>query len=90
MKVIGVQFKKGNYQGTDYHNVLLHCTKKDGEAFGELTELVKVKFSEVQEVFGKALSSADWQNLIGKSIEYYCDKFGKVLKVNVITQEHNK
>ena len=46
MKIIGVQIKKGNYQGTDYHNVLLHCTKKDTNVFGELTELVKVKYSE--------------------------------------------
>lgn len=84
MKVIGVVQKKGNYNGVDYDNFVLHCTKKDSNAFGELTELVKVKNSDVEEVFKKPMRDLDWDNLIGKEIEYFCDKFGKVLRVNII------
>lgn len=84
MKVIGIQQKVGSYQGVAYDNIYLHCTYKDSNAFGELTELVKIKSSLVSEAFGHNMTSSDWHELIGKEINSYCNKYGNVIHVEVI------
>lgn len=86
MKVIGIQEKAGKYEGRDYHNFILHCTKKaDGNgSLGEVTELVKIKASDSSYIFDKVMTSSDWQNLIGKEIKYFCDKYGKVVDVRIV------
>ena len=61
MKVIGIQEKAGKYEGRDYHNFILHCTKKaDGNgSLGEVTELVKIKASDLSYIFDKVMTSSD-------------------------------
>lgn len=84
MKVIGIQERSGEYQGNKYHNVMIHCTKESDDSYGEITEVIKVKFSNVREVFGKAMSSADWQNLISKNIFVNYDRYGVVQFVQIV------
>lgn len=86
MKVIGIQEKAGKFEGRDYHNFILHCTKpSDGNgSLGLVTELVKIKASEASSVFDKCMGAVDWQNLVGKEIKYFCDKYGRVIDVRVI------
>lgn len=86
LNVVGVQEKKGNYQGYDYHNIIIHCINDNPatQCFGQLTENFKIKFSLVKEVFGKTMSSADWQNLIGEAIKVTYNRFGNVDEVKII------
>lgn len=84
MKVLGVVEKKGNYQNTDYHNVMIHCSVKDEKAIGVVTEVIKVKFTDVSEVFGQVMSNADWQKLIGKEVKASYDKYGRCSDIRVI------
>ena len=86
LNVVGVMEKKGNYQGVDYHNVMIHCINDNPatNCFGQTTETLKIKFALVKEVFGKAMSSADWQNLIGEAIKVTYNRFGNVDEVRII------
>lgn len=84
MKVVGIQEKKGNYNGIAYHNYLLHCLKSDGEALGEISEVVKVKVANSKEVFGTAVDVTFLNSLIGKEIRCYYDKFGVATEIRVL------
>ena len=84
MTVVGIQEKKGEYNGNAYHNYLIHCLKDDDNALGQVPETVKVKFASVKEVFGKVMSIADFDALIGCEIRAYYDKFGNATEVRVI------
>lgn len=83
MKVIGIQERSGEYQGNKYHNVMIHCTKESDDSYGEITEVIKVKFANVREVFGKAMSAADWQNLLHNTIYVNYDRYGIVQSVQI-------
>lgn len=83
-KVVGVSERKGNYQGVDYHNVYLHITRDAENGFGLIAEQIKIKFANVPNVFGKAMSAADWQNLLGHEISCAYNRFGNVEAVRVI------
>lgn len=83
MKLVGVQEKKGNYNGINYHNYLLHCLKVDGESLGEISEVVKVKVANAREVFGTAVDITYLDSLIGKDIRCYYDKFGVSSEIRV-------
>lgn len=84
MTVIGVQDKEGTYEGIAYHNYLIHCVKDDGDALGQVTEVVKVKVSKCKEIFGKSMSLDDMDDLIGKDIRCYYDKYGSVNEIRIL------
>lgn len=84
MKVVGISEKSGEFQGREYHNIMIHCTKESDVAYGVITEVVKVKFGNVHEVFGKAMSSADWQNLVGKTLLVNYNRYGTVQSVQIV------
>ena len=83
MKVVGITEKSGEYQGREYHNIMIHCTNESDDAYGLITEVVKVKFGNVREVFGKAMSSADWQNLVDKTVFVNYNRYGTVQSVQI-------
>lgn len=85
MKVVGIQEKSGNYQGSDYHNYLLHCLKDDDNALGQVSEIIKIKFANVKEVFGKPMSLDDFNGLIGQEIRCYYNRFGQATEIRVVT-----
>lgn len=87
MKVVGMIQKHGEYKGREYDNVYLHCITSHEDAVGELTEVVKVKTSEVRDVFGKPMSAADWGNLLGKSIRVYYGRYGRVDEIRILGEE---
>lgn len=90
LNVVGVQERKGNYQGFDYHNVILHVLDDNPatNCFGHTVQQVKIKFNLVKEVFGKPMSSADWQNLVGEFIRVTYNRFGNVDEVKIIESEN--
>lgn len=83
MKVVGITEKSGEYQGIEYHNIMIHCIKESDDAYGHITEVVKVKFGNVREVFGKAMSAADWQNLVDKTVFVNYNRYGTVQSVQI-------
>lgn len=83
MKVIGIQEKSGSFEGREYHNVMIHCTKESDDSYGEITEVVKVKFANVREVFGKPMSASDWQNLLQKTVFVNYNRYGNVQAVQI-------
>lgn len=90
VKVVGVSEKNGVYEGRDYHNVYLHTLSEDENCFGHIAEQIKIKFANVASVFGKAMSAADWQSLVGKTICPYYNRFGNVEKIDVFSDEKSK
>lgn len=84
MTVVGIQEKKGEYNGNAYHNYLIHCLKDDDNALGQVSEIVKVKFASVKEVFGKPMSLPELDSLIGEDIRCYYDKFGNATEIRVV------
>ena len=77
MKIVGVIERKGTYEDNNYHNVNLHCTRPDENAMGVISEVVKIKFSEHENILGKKYTPEDWRNLIGKEIIPMYDKYGR-------------
>lgn len=84
MKVVGIAEKKGEYQGTAYHNYMIHCLKDDDEALGQISEVLKVKVAKVKEVFGRPMEYYDLDDLIGAEIRCYYDKFGAPSEIRVV------
>ena len=86
MKVIGIAFKKGEFNGQAYHNVVFHCTqpaelKND---IGLLTEIVKVKHSRLNECFGQLVTDDDVYSCIGQELAFGYDKYQNVNLIRVI------
>ena len=81
MEVIGIAEKSGEYKGSNYHNIMIHCTKESDECFGLVSEVLKVKFGNVKEVFGKHMNSNDWQELLGKDVAVNYNRYGTVQSV---------
>lgn len=77
MKIIGLVERSGTFENNKYHNVILHCTKTDENAIGEVTEIVKIKMQNHDEVFGKTYKPEDWQALVGRYIQPMYDRYGR-------------
>lgn len=84
LTVIGVQQKKGTYQGVAYDNYFLHCTREDENAFGVVSEQIKVKSLSVPDIFGFSMTNSDWDELIGKNICVFYNKYGNVDEVRIM------
>ena len=67
-QVIGMQQKKGEYQGQAYDNTLLYCTYPDVEVSGSGVEVIKVK----------TLIFSQYPVKLNDVIDVYYDKYGKV------------
>lgn len=85
--VVGVSEKKGTFNGNDYHNVYIHVNREKEDVIGVSAEQIKIKFTNVANVFGKAMSVADWKALVGECISVYYNEYGKVEAINIL--EHD-
>lgn len=71
MKVVGIERKKGTYEGREYDNIVLTCLApypEKKEALGQFAETVKVKYLVFEE------TDID----IGDDITVNYNKFGQV------------
>lgn len=84
LTVIGVQQKNGTYQGVAYDNYVLHCTREDENAFGVVSEQVKIKSKSVSDIFGISMNNSDWADLIGKTIRVFYNKYGNADEVRIV------
>ena len=83
-KVIGVTEKSGEFNGSPYHNVMINCVRGDENCIGQLSEVIKVKFALVKEIFGRPYSAADWQTLVGKEIRAFFNRYGNCEEIRVV------
>ena len=81
LEILGVTERQGNYEGNDYHNVYLHCCNDNPDAVGKTVEQVKIRASDVMEVFGFGLNKKKAEELLGKKIRVYYNRFGVVIDV---------
>ena len=84
LTVIGVQQKKGIYHTVPYDNYVLHCTREDENAFGVVTDQIKVKSLSVPDVFGFSMTNSDWEELIGKTICVFYNKYGSADEIRIV------
>lgn len=94
-KVVGVSVSKGEYQGFDYKNLVLHTLVKDTKTEGERAQQVKIKYKNLNEALDLNLTAAevdrllpkDFINLIGKEIRVFYDQYRTVTAVVVENKE---
>lgn len=84
MVVVGIQEKKGEYNGNAYHNYLIHCLKDDDNALGQISEVIKVKRSNSKEIFGRKMDYSDLDDLIGEEIRCHYDRYGNASEILVV------
>lgn len=87
MKIVGFTFSKGNYEGYDYDNVIMHCVATGRESdIGSVTSVVKIKRAEFFYVFIDHIESygekvpSDMEimrDLVGCTCRVLYDKRGK-------------
>lgn len=88
----GVQRSHGVYEGNTYDNYLLHCL--DSTPFsseskpllcGAVTEVVKVRASDVRSVFGGLIGSdSDFESLLGYGVKVSYDRYGRAVEISFI------
>ena len=89
MTIIGIIHKQGIYEGTAYDNHVLHCTVADPNAFGLITETVKIKTENLNQCFGCEVNADYLAMLVGEEITPYYDKYGKVISIRFETKNTN-
>lgn len=78
LKVIGIERKKGTYQGFEFDNYVCHCVDdpvNSNDKKGTMTEIIKLKAKDVEK-----LNPFTW---INKKIEIYYDKYQKPIHINI-------
>ena len=94
-KVVGISVSKGEYQGFNYKNLVLHTLCKDEHTEGERAQNIKIKYKNLNEVLSLNLTAAevdnllpkDFINLIGKEIKVYYDQYRTVTEIVVVEKK---
>lgn len=97
MKILGIVNSQGDFNGNKYHNLVLHCSYKETnerkDCCGELTDVVKLRFSDLNALFSMGLAdpsdvekmtAANFDYLLGEEIEVSYNKFGAVQGVTIL------
>jgi len=87
MKIIGIEEKIGEFEHTPYHNVYFHTAIEfNGEKNkGYCTKVYKAKYDVLEKSFGKAFTTAEILNLVGKEVDLFYDEYKNVSKIEIIT-----
>ena len=94
-RVVGISVSKGEYQGYDYKNLVLHTLCKDEHTEGDRAQNVKIKYKNLNEALDLNLTAAevdrllpkDFVNLIGKEIRVFYYQYRTVTAVQVISEK---
>lgn len=86
MKIIGIEDKIGEYEGSPYHNVNIHTAIEFNNDIskGFNTKKVKVKYDVLTNSFKKAFTTAEILNLVGKDVDFSYDEFKNVKKIEIL------
>ena len=91
LKIIGFSRKFGKYEGYDYDNINMHCmnTAIEGMIAGNPVEIIKIRVSEVCEVFdGLVQNDNDLRTLIGAECRVFYGRGGKyAASVEILDRE---
>lgn len=103
MKILGIVNSQGDFNGTRYHNLVLHCsyeeTSTTKDFSGLLVDTVKLRFSDLNSIFDlgfadpkdvEKLHAEDFSHLIGEEIDVAYNKFGGVQSVKILGASDKK
>lgn len=80
MIVKGIKHSTGEYNGNKYDNYILYVINQDdNNTIGLCPEIVKVKSSLISEV----INPLNIDSLIDRDINFYYDRYGKVVQISV-------
>lgn len=94
--VIGItESGPDKFNGVYYHNLILHTSRtdsSDNNAVGARAEQLKIKYIKLSDMFGlsmtqeevEKLKPKDFQNLVGKEVKVYFDRYRNVDSVQVL------
>lgn len=94
--VIGItESGPDKYNGNYYHNLVLHTSRTDtsnDNVVGSRAEQLKIKYVKLADMFDLGMSQEaveklkpkDFQNLIGKEVKVYFDRYRNVDSVQVL------
>lgn len=94
MKIVGITERKGNYEGKDYHNLVLNLEYNDlKDTIGKKVETAKIKWASLADVFDLDLpddvNPENYYNLqsftgfLGCNCHIYYDKYRNAEQVIV-------
>lgn len=99
-KIIGITEKKGNYEGKDYHNLVLNLTIADDDTIGKKVDTAKIKWKNLDEVFDLDMPDdvtpetyynlQSFSGFVGCTCHIYYDKYRTVTQVIVDEQPADK
>ena len=90
--IVGVQERKGVYEGSPYHNVLFHCTEpfeEDDNSSAEVkvtgvrVKVFKVKVKNLDSCFEKPTTIEQTLKLLGSQASFHHDDFQNVNLIRV-------
>lgn len=89
MKIVGLERKTGDFEGTKYDNVTFHCVEpyEEGKGIGSRTKSYKVKWKVLIENFGKELTERELTALVGQTAEFYFNEYKAVTLVDIQTPQ---
>ena len=98
VKVKGFSVSKGNFQGHDYHKLVVHVLATDKNCVGERAEQYKVNWETIPAVFRLNLAAGelskvtphDFMECIGKKANVYFDKYKNLDMFEVISESQQK
>lgn len=87
LKIVGITRQAGEFKDRHFDNLYLHCLNDAPSRptiCGDVCEILKIRFSEVGQVFGGLVSNdSDLRALIGQAVTPFYDRFGRVLRAEI-------
>ena len=81
-KVVGFEERKGTYEGSDYHNIMVYGTNPiDDKGIGLKAEIFKVKYAVISKCFDNPPTLNDLNRYIGREATFLFDRYKNVARV---------
>lgn len=79
MRIVGIENKKGEYQGRQYNNYIFHCLEADENVIGK-ARCMQVKFKPVN--LQQIVPLDKLESLINKDVvNVFYDKYGNAISM---------
>lgn len=89
MRIVGIEHKSGVFEGRPYDNYNIHCLSSSSTSLlkGETCETIKVKVSELSQVFGMVMSESDLVDLFGAEIMPLYMRGNRLVRIDILNLE---
>lgn len=82
MKILGLRFVEGEYQGNKYSNVYVYCDDTKNNDFGVCTQSFKIKRSYLDVLCANL--GIQYGQLLDRSVgQIYYDRYGNIIEFNL-------